>query len=114
MPSYKITITRTDHVKGTERGPYTVIARVPWTDADFKGSASGYQANGGVLEKEPLREIRDYAPSFEVVKPVDTQLLAQTVDELDLVAVIKAINGIQGGTHPSAPRATPPSERVTP
>lgn len=87
MTTYKITIqkveevTRTEEVRAQIREPY-----------DFEAKCSDYMG-------EDERTKRENDPQYEwqkrpCLKEKETTLLEQTVDSLDLVAVIKAVNGI--------------------
>lgn len=44
--------------------------------------------------KEDGRAIFDYTPQVDEFKAIETKRLEQTVETLDLAAVIKAINGL--------------------
>jgi len=90
---YEITITRIEEKPVTKRGDYTVIDRVPWT-AKALDSEHTYGGIDAFLKENPLREVRGYAPDCEGVEVVKTEVLSQVTETLDLVAVIKAINGI--------------------
>ncbi len=75
MP-YTITVTRTDTVETTTREWVTL------TEKD------GEKKNG-------------YGPAVHCVRNKETKVLEQTVEFLDLVSVIRAVNGIPAA--PSAP-----------
>ncbi len=90
---YQIIITRIDTKKTTKRGEYTVIDKVPWTQKELsKASDEIYGTSVNFLNENPLREVRGYAPNYEALESVSTQVLQQEVEDLDLAAVIKAIN----------------------
>lgn len=92
MP-YEITITRKETVECNKRGDYTVVDRRPWTQKELSES-SGYGNTDAFLKTNPLKEVRDYAPDWRGYETKTTEVLKQTVDELDLAAVIKAVNGL--------------------
>ena len=89
MP-YKITIEKIETVTTTERGAYTIIDRVPWTPAMLADAEE--QAWSRASEREALKEIRGYAPDREIEALKTSQILQQTVEDLDIAAVIKAVN----------------------
>lgn len=91
--SYKITITKIESKTVTKRGDYTIVDRVPWTEKDIVDERT-YGSRESFLKSNPLKEIRDYAPSWQGVETVEIEVLKQTVEELDLAAVIKAVNGL--------------------
>jgi hypothetical protein len=90
---YKITIIKVESKPSTKRGDYTVVNRVPWTEKDLVDELT-YGSKESFLKSNPLKEIRDYAPSWQGFETVETEMLKQTVEELDLAAVIKAVNGL--------------------
>lgn len=91
---FKITITKIEEKTVTKRGEYTIIEKRPWTDEEIDKAAGAYGDFASFVEKNPLREIRDYAPNWQGIEQVETEVLKQTVETLDLAAVIKAVNGI--------------------
>lgn len=91
---YSIVITKIEEKTVTKHGEYNTIDERPWTNEDFNKDKSAYQKPEVFLAANPLKRIFGYAPSWEGVEIEETQLLKQTVDELDLTAVIKAINGL--------------------
>jgi len=94
MP-YKITIEKTESVTTKQEGPYVIIARVPWTDSEINDKvlrAYGDESKKEMLSKEPLREVRGYAPDRDKTETKATKLYEQCVDDLNLKAVINAIN----------------------
>lgn len=90
MP-YKITIEKIEAVTTTKRGEHTVIAEVPWTDKELMNRSETYYRQS---EMPPLQKIYGYAPSVEVTEQKSSKVLEQTVEEIDMAAVIKAINKI--------------------
>jgi hypothetical protein len=90
--SYKITITKLESIEVTRKGDWCVVDKRPWTEAELGEEVANHYGNkAGFLEKNPLKEVRDYAPSW---KGVETKVLEQTVENIDLAAVIKAVNGL--------------------
>lgn len=92
--SYLITITKIETTTRTENGPWTIIDHRPWTDEELSKATSYYGSEEEFLKTNPLKEINGYAPDREVASTKDTQIFTQKVEDLDLAAVIKAINGI--------------------
>jgi len=93
--SYQIVIIKKETRTVTKRGEYTVIDKRPWTDAELsEAMASHYGDKQDFLSKHPLKEVRDYAPSWQGVESNEIEILRQTVDDLDIPAVIKAVNGL--------------------
>lgn len=90
---YKITITKVEEVETTRKGDWVVVDRPPW-NAKRLGEASNYEDRGEFLKRNPLDEVWGHAPDVVTTKQVETEVLVQTVDTLDLAAVIKAVNGI--------------------
>jgi len=89
--SYEIIIKRKETKPVRKRGEHTVIEKVPWTDAEIEKRSENYY---NTREMDPMRLVYGYAPDYDGLETVETELLKQTVDELDLSAVIKAINGL--------------------
>jgi hypothetical protein len=94
MSKYIITIKKVETVTKTESGSYGVVDRVPWTDEQIQGASDHYGSAQKFLAHNPLREIRGYLPDRSVEEEVETEILKQTVETLNLAEVIKAINGI--------------------
>lgn len=93
--SYQITIKKIEQVKVTRRGEYGVIDKRPWTDQELAEEMSSmYRGKEQFLEKNPLRQVMGYQPNREEVEDKETKVLEQTVESLDLAAVIKAVNGL--------------------
>lgn len=87
--SYEIIIKRKEIKEVTKRGEFTMVSKVPWTDEEIaKRSESFYTSR----QMDAMREVKDYAPDWNGIETVETELLKQTVEELDLAAVIRAIN----------------------
>jgi len=96
MP-YEITIKRTTTKTVTKRGEWTVVDKRPWKATEVTEEVDKsyiYRSTDQFLEKNPLKEILGYAPDVQAEQTESTEILKQTVDELDLPAVIKAINKI--------------------
>lgn len=91
---YEITIKKIEEKPVTKRGEWTIVDKRPWTKEELsKESATSYSETD-FLKMNPLKEIRGYAPDWNGIEKSETEILKQTVDSLDLAAVIKAINGI--------------------
>jgi hypothetical protein len=92
---YKITITKVETIQATEPGEFTTIEERPWTQDELNSErAACYGDFSGFLEKTPLKKVFGYSPRRTVDKQIETEVLKQTVEELDLPAVIKAVNGL--------------------
>jgi len=92
MP-FTITITETKTVESNQRGEYKIIDRIPWTTDKLKKETM-YQSPEEVFARNPLMEVWGYAPDQIVSITSENQILSQTVETLDIAAVIKAINNI--------------------
>jgi hypothetical protein len=93
--SYKITITKIESKVVKRKGNWTTVDQRPWTDEELSHEFSQHYGNKqGFLEKNPLKEIRGYAPPVDGIETEETKILEQTVNELDLAAVIKAVNDL--------------------
>lgn len=90
MP-YQITITKQSEVRMITRGEHTVIAERPWT-SDELNNKRYYNGEEEFLKCNPTTKVYGYAPDREVSKVIEVEMLKQTVESLDLSAVIKAIN----------------------
>jgi hypothetical protein len=96
MSAFKITITRVEEKTVTRRGEHKLLEKRPWTQAELSDER-GYafrEDRSKFLDGTPLKEIYGYAPSFEATETVEVKLLEQTVEAIDLAAVIKAINNL--------------------
>lgn len=90
---YVIRITKIEEKTVTKRGDHTVIKERPWT-SDEVDSKTVCETKENFLKRNPVKKIYGYAPSWQGVEKEETEVLKQTVDELDLPAVIKAVNGL--------------------
>ncbi len=93
MP-YEITIKKIDTKTVTKRGDYSVVDTRPWTTKELADESYHREAVAHFLERNPVKEIRDYAPDWQGLETTQTEILKQTVETIDLAAVIKAINGL--------------------
>lgn len=91
---YKITIEETKDVTILQQGAYVVVDRRPWTEKEINEASMSAYRERPLVEKEPLKEIRGYAPSREAVETKCVQIFQQVVATIDLGAVIKAINSL--------------------
>lgn len=92
--SYQITITKLSDVQTMKKGAWTVIDKVPWGEKTLS-QAEIYGSTENFLNRNPLREVLGYAPDVSTTITKETEVLKQTVSDLDLTAVIKAINSIK-------------------
>ena len=86
--SYEIIIKETRTFRKIVGGDYTVIdtKEVPRDETYYRGSADE--------PKTRIAEVRGYTPEIEKTVEETREVLKQTVDTLDLQAVIKAINNL--------------------
>lgn len=94
MSTYRVVITSIEERIVTKRGEFVILDRIPWTTEELDKRDDTFYHHANMQDKEPLHEIRGYAPSYEELEKVETQILAQTVESIDLAAVIRAINGL--------------------
>lgn len=88
-------IIRTKQVQAVMKsGDWSVIDKVPWTDEELDKATRCYGDKESFLRNNPLHEINGRTPSYEVSEVKEADIFRQTVETLDLAAVIKAINGL--------------------
>lgn len=87
---FEITIKEIKTVTKLVRGEHTVIDERPYTD-DELSDCGMYRAAGKDGE---TKRVYGYAPDREEDVKIDREIFSQTVEDLDLPAVIKAINKI--------------------
>jgi len=88
--TYEIIIKKREIKPVTKRGEYTTVGKVPWTEDELDQKI--YRGLEEFLKENPSKSVYGYAPDYQSTETTETELLRQTVDELDLPAVIKAIN----------------------
>ena len=93
--SFKITITRIEERKTLKNSPHTIIDERPWTAEEVNENVGMCETGEQFLKRNPIKHVYGYPPAFETTEKVETPVLEQVVAELDIVGVIKAINGIQ-------------------
>jgi hypothetical protein len=91
---YRITITAISERTVTKKGAHTVIDERPWTMGDVDADLKYYQNPDEFVKSSPTKKVYGYAPDVQEVEKVETQILQQNVDTLDIPAVIKAVNGL--------------------
>lgn len=85
--SYQITITETFDTKKTIGKKWGVIGtKETAREPDY--------CRGANEPKTRIEEVYGYTPETETTVSDSREVLKQTVDKLDLAAVIKAINGL--------------------
>ena len=87
--SFQITIIEKKVVTKTVRGEWKIVGQVPVTKKDLEGCAFPSERFDS-----PLKEERGYAPDREDDVEVEIEILKQTVEDLDITKVIRAINKI--------------------
>lgn len=89
--SYEITIKQSITKKSIGNKEWKVIGEKPWTDEDLRDECK-YQDRDKFLEARPTQQVYGYTPETVTERIVEVELLKQTVEDLDLASVIKAIN----------------------
>jgi hypothetical protein len=92
--SYEITIKRIENVTKTEQGKWTTVDSRPWLREELVNEGRYYQNPESFLESNPVKSILGHTPDREVIVKEETEVLRQTVEALDLAAVIRAINNL--------------------
>ena len=87
---YKITIQKIETYEKVVQGDWTIVDERPYTDDELKESGIYSQAS-----KNQIKQVRGYAPDVKKTFTNEVKVLEQTVNDLDLVEVIKSINGIK-------------------
>ena len=91
--SYTITITQTKKQEKEESGSYCQVGVVYVSQEEYEAMSYDekkryeLQANG-----HWAKPLYDYPPKRLVVKEIEAKIFEQTVDTLDIKAVIKSIN----------------------
>ncbi|KKN49369.1 hypothetical protein LCGC14_0643450 [marine sediment metagenome] len=85
---FKITIEKTQPIRKT-------IGK-QWKKVGQKEEERGQQFRVGEGPHVYLSDVMGYTPEVETVRDEIRTLLVQEVDELDLKAVIRAVNGLDG------------------
>lgn len=91
--AYKITIEKTETTSSVERGDWTIVKEVPWTHETLV-SENVYGSKEKFLERQPTERVYGYAPDAVKKNTTTIKVLEQTVETLDLAAVIKAVNAL--------------------
>jgi len=89
---YRITITKVEEKQTTRQGAWVTVEHRPWTLKELEGSVYAGQSTQQFLANNPLKEIKGYASSFPTTEEREIEVLKQNVEDLDIAAVIKAIN----------------------
>lgn len=87
---FKITIEKIETKTITEKGKWCKTGDRPYTKKECEDAGFGNN-----FEAE-LKPIYSYLPDVKVEKEVIIKVLEQSIEEIDLVEVIKAINNIKG------------------
>ena len=100
---YEIIIKKIAKKMKNKRGSWEVIRESFWTKEDLE--KEDYYEKNKILktfEKKiadgniPTKRVFGYTPDREEEEDIETVILKQTVEDLDLTEVIKAINKING------------------
>ncbi len=89
---YEIKITQMVLKKVPAGEEWEVIDEALFTEEEVLKSSRIYQEADKTL---PVKEVHGYTPKILKEEHVEIEILKQTVANLDLTAVIKAINGIK-------------------
>lgn len=91
--AYKITIEKIETLTVTRQGAWVVIDKRPWNGVELDEKTS-YRQGGfeEFLKDNPLKEVMGYAPNISAQETKETVVLEQTVEALNIRAVINAIN----------------------
>ena len=87
---FKITIIETKEVKKITGSDWKMVGQRPLNSEDLEDvhfNASNYGHS--------LKDVYGYTPAVEKTVKEERTILKQEVDELDIVEVIKAINGMK-------------------
>lgn len=87
---FEITIKEKSKTRQIVRGEHTIVDRRPYTDAELKDSSFYMSSDNG--KKGETKPIYGYAPDREQDVETEREILRQTVETLDLSAVIRAVN----------------------
>lgn len=93
MPFYHVTLTKVEYRTVTRKGEWGTVDERPWTQKELDDNAKAYNQQD-FLEKNPLKKVYGYKPDIADVEPKETKVLEQTLEDIDLPAVIKALNGL--------------------
>lgn len=90
--AYKITISKIETVTKIKRGEYCVVNERLITQAEI--DEANYHDKQTLLSDKgfPMKREYGYPGNVEYTENVDTKVFEQTVDALDVKAVIGAIN----------------------
>ncbi len=91
---YRITITKIEEKKTARQGAWVTVESRPWAPKELDGSVYSGESNKQFLERNPLKEVKGYAPDIIATEEKEIEVLKQNVETLDLAAVIKAVNGL--------------------
>ena len=89
--SYEITITKTEVQEVESGGDWKQVGEQPLTKDDLRQSIY----DGAVVSEKgevTLKKVYGYTPQIMRCETVTTEIYRQTVPEIDLPAVIKAVN----------------------
>ena len=87
---YKITIEKIERKVEVVQGEWGRIDERPYTDKELEDSVIYSKAS-----KNQIKPVMGYAPDVKKTVRLEQVILEQNVEELDLVSIIKAINGIK-------------------
>lgn len=89
---YEITITRMILKKVPAGEVWKVVRDELFTEEEAREASELYTRSD---KQMPVKEVMGYTPKIIKEEHVEIDILKQTVADLDLTAVIKAINGIK-------------------
>lgn len=92
--SYKITITETKTVEKEEQGSYTTLKQEYISRDKYDSLPFSEQKDWKESEGQYIKGIYGYPPLRLVSKEVETKIYEQTVEDLNITAVIEAVNWV--------------------
>jgi hypothetical protein len=87
---YEIIVNKIEKATRTVQGDWCVVEQRPYTDAEVEKANREWRGN-----REKVTETRDiygYAPPKTIQEELKRQVYRQEVDEVELGALIKAVN----------------------
>ena len=89
QPMYTITIEKTETKRKLVQGDWVIIEQRPWTQKEMDEAFGQFDP-----KPHPLKEIRGYPPAREQNVMKTSQVFQQTIEDIDLSAVIMAVNNL--------------------
>jgi len=87
---YRIRIEKIEEIEHEKKGDWVVIEKRPYTQEEVDAANSTWREDE--IEPKSLKEVRGYTPSYITAKVTEHEVYRQLVNDLDLAAVILAVN----------------------